>query len=200
MIVLVRHGETDDNAKRVMQLPEAPLSALGQAQARCLAARIARLGAVRILCSDLLRARMTAEPLVEATGAPIAFTPLLQERNFGDLRGRSYDTFDVDPFAPGYAPPGGESWEVFHTRVAAAFAEVLALRQREAGNLIVVTHGLLCSALVRNHVQIGPDVLVPARFGNTSVTLIEPAPPHRAPLVNCVAHLADAPGPSGAIA
>jgi broad specificity phosphatase PhoE len=192
MIVLVRHGETDDNAKRVMQLPEAPLSAAGVAQARQLAARLAQLGVARILCSDFLRARMTAEPLVEETGAPITFAPLLQERNFGDLRGVAYADLPCDPFAPGYAPPGGESWEAFHARVDAAFAEVLAVRRREAGNLVVVTHGLVCSALVQRHARVASGVALPLRFDNTSVTLLEPESPHLARLVNCCDHLASA--------
>ncbi len=33
------------------------------------------------------RAASTAEYLQRATGAPLSFEPLLQERNFGDLRG-----------------------------------------------------------------------------------------------------------------
>src|SRR6185436_5477942 len=101
MIVLVRHGETEHNARRVMQLPEAPLSAAGIAQARRVATRLARLGVARVLCSDFLRARMTAEPLVQATGAPLTLAPLLQERNFGELRGIAYVDLPCDPFAPG---------------------------------------------------------------------------------------------------
>ena len=201
MILLVRHGETEDNARRVMQLPDAPLSAAGIAQARRLAARLAPLGVSRVLCSDFLRARMTAEPLVQATGAPLTLAPLLQERNFGDLRGTAYVDLPCDPFAPDYAPPGGESWDTFHTRVAAAFAEMLAYRRREAGNLVVVTHGLLVSALVQRLARVAPGVALPLRFDNTSVTVLEPEPPHLARLVNCSAHLGDTgDAPEGALA
>ena len=41
-IVLVRHGETESNAQRVLQHPETPLSERGLAQARRVAERLAR--------------------------------------------------------------------------------------------------------------------------------------------------------------
>ena len=55
-------------------------------------------------------------------GAPLTFDPLLHERNFGDIRGTPYASLGFDMFAPDYAPPNGETWEVFHTRVDRAWA------------------------------------------------------------------------------
>ena len=189
MIVLVRHGETSANVQRVLQLPDVPLSPTGCAQAERLAERVAGLGVDEILCSDLLRARMTAEPLVQRTRAKITFTPLLQERNFGDLRGTPYAALASDPFAPGFAPPGGETWEAFYERVNAAFAEIVAHRKRTAGNLVVVTHGFVCTALVQRHVELEQGCVVPVHFFNTSITLLDAEPPHCARLINCRAHL-----------
>src|SRR5690606_9660041 len=77
MIVLVRHGETEGNARRVMQLPDTPLSSVGLAQAERLAERLAGMGIAHILCSDLLRARMTALPIARRTGTQVEFSPLL---------------------------------------------------------------------------------------------------------------------------
>ena len=105
-ILLIRHGETDSNAARIVQTPDIPLSARGIAQAERLAQRLAGLGVSRILSSDLTRAVMTAERLRAATGAPIAFDAGLQERNFGDVRGRAYAELGVDILAPDYEPPG----------------------------------------------------------------------------------------------
>jgi probable phosphoglycerate mutase len=123
-ILLVRHGETAGNAERVVQRPEVPLNARGIAQAARLAERLLELGFAHVLCSDLVRAQMTAAPLA-ARGAVIETTPLLQERNFGELRGTPYAELTEDPFAPGYLPPGGESVAVFHRRVSAAFALIV---------------------------------------------------------------------------
>jgi 2,3-bisphosphoglycerate-dependent phosphoglycerate mutase len=198
-IFLVRHGETEGNRDRVMQRPDVPLSETGMHQAQLLAARLAKESIVHVLCSDLLRAQMTAEPLALRLGLTVETTPLLQERNFGDLRGTPYAQLSSDPFAPDFVPPGGESWEAFHQRVAEAFALVCARRREVGGNLAVVTHGLVCRAILTRHV---PDVSAAAieRLENTSVSILEPAEPFAARLVNCCAHLPSTVETEGGIA
>ena len=81
-----------------------------------------------ILSSDLPRARQTAEHLAQATGLPVHTSALLQERNFGELRGLAYDSLSIDPMTMDEAPPGGESQASFEHRVAQAFAHALALQ------------------------------------------------------------------------
>jgi probable phosphoglycerate mutase len=185
-ILLVRHGETNGNAARVVQGPEVPLNERGVHQAARLAERLLALGYAHVLCSDLLRARMTAAPLRARAGVVIEETPLLQERNFGELRGRRYAELDFDPFEPAYLPPGGESVEVFHRRVARAFQLILERRRTLSGALVVVTHGLVCHAIVTNHTRGG---LMPEFFHNTGLTELDPEPPFPARLINCTQHL-----------
>jgi broad specificity phosphatase PhoE len=72
-ILLIRHGETGGNAARVVQRPEVPLNERGIQQATQLAERLFAHGFAHVLCSDLVRARMTAEPL-RARGAIIEET------------------------------------------------------------------------------------------------------------------------------
>lgn len=184
-ILLIRHGETAANAARIMQRPDVPLSARGVRQAAQLAERLFALGFAHVLCSDLVRARMTAAPLA-ARGHAIEETPLLQERNFGDLRGTPYAQLTEDPFAPGFVPPGGESVDEFHRRVAQAFALIVERRRALAGALVVVTHGLVCGALLRNHAR---AAAVPDGFANAGLTVLDPDPPFEARLVNCTQHL-----------
>jgi probable phosphoglycerate mutase len=188
-IVLVRHGETHGNAARILQRPEIPLSARGLEQAERLAARLAALPIGRILASDLARARMTAECVARATGAPLELDALLQERNFGDLRGTPYAELEVDPFAPGYTPPGGESWEQLHARADAAWERVARLARRTEGHLVVVTHGLVCHSLVSRRFELPSGIAPPAGFANTAITLVEPESPWLVSLANCTAHL-----------
>jgi broad specificity phosphatase PhoE len=189
LVYLVRHGETSSNAARVVQLPGAGLSPRGRRQAERLAARLAAAGIGRILSSDLPRALVTAEIVRAATAAPLEVEPLLQERNFGDLRGRAYADLGLDMFAPDYVPPGGESWEVFHARVDRAWARVVAAAAAGPGPLAVITHGLVCRSLAARRFRLPAGATVPERWENTSVTVVEGPPPWRVGLLNCCAHL-----------
>lgn len=190
-IFLIRHGETVGNATRVVQLPDSPLSPRGVAQAERLAGRLAREGVARILSSDFARAATTAEHLRRATGAPLAFEPLLRERSFGDLRGTPYAELGVDMFAPDYAPPNGESWPEFHARVDQAWARVQAVAATTQGHLAVVTHGLVCRSLAARHLALADGLTAPERWENTSLTVIECPAPWRVRLLNCAVHLDD---------
>ena len=187
-IYLIRHGETELNANRTFQPPATPLSERGLDQARRLGARLAPLGISRILASDLARAAMTAEAVRTATGAPLEYDAELHERNFGDLRGRAYESLGFDAYHEGYTPPNGESWETFHARVARAWPRVLAAAARTPGPLAVVTHGLVCRAILSFHAPPAPGLAPPAGFRNTSVSLLE-GTPWRATLIDCVVHL-----------
>jgi 2,3-bisphosphoglycerate-dependent phosphoglycerate mutase len=188
-ILLVRHGETDGNAARILQRADVPLNERGMRQAEYLAQRLLANGFVHILCSDLLRARMTAAPLAVRSGITIEESPLLQERNFGDLRGKRYTELTEDPFAPDSAPPNGEDWPTFHARVAEAFTLIVTRRRAVNGTLVVLTHGLVCRALIERHAAVPEGISVPQRFDNTSVTAIHENAPHTLHLINCTAHL-----------
>jgi probable phosphoglycerate mutase len=189
VILIVRHGETLLNASRVLQLPETPLSERGTAQADRLAERLARLGVARILTSDYARARMTAERVSARVGAEIEIEPLLRERNFGDIRGRPYSELPADLFGPDFEPPGGETWAVFHARVALAWGRVERAAGETPGNLAVVTHGLVCRVLVDRHLGLYGAVEVPRSWGNTSLTIADSARPWTVRELNSTAHL-----------
>ncbi len=175
-IFLIRHGETLSNARRIVQLPNDPLSPNGIAQAKRLAGRIATSGAVRLLSSDLKRAAMTTECITNATGLEPEFSERLHERNFGELRGTPYDELTMDPFAPDYEPPAGESWERFHTRVEGAW-KYIQDAAHESAPLAVVTHGLVLRTILVRH--LGVDLedsqasATARQIPNTSVTTVE---------------------------
>jgi len=190
-IFLIRHGETLGNASRTVQLPDNPLSPRGVAQAERLARRLARERITGILSSDLSHAVATAEHLQRVTGAPIRYDPLLQERNFGDIRGTPYAELGFDMFAPDYAPPNGETWEAFDARVDRAWALVQAQASAGDGHLAVVTHGLVCRRMAARHLILPEGQEVPVRWENTALTIIDHPAPWRVRLLNCIAHLDD---------
>lgn len=187
-IVIVRHGQTPLNAARTLQSPDTPLSATGMEQARRLAPRLRDLGVVRVLCSDYVRAQMTAAPFAEQSGVAPELHEVLRERHFGELRGRPYaevpQAFDRD-----YEPPGGESWRVFERRVAEAWALVTREAACTDGVVAVVTHGLVCHSILRGHLHLPAPIQPPAGFGNASVTLVDRAAPYVVRFVNDVGHL-----------
>ena len=201
-IYLIRHGETPSNRKRIVQVPETPLSETGREQARRLAARLADHPIERMLASDLARADETANAISRTTGLPVESEPLLQERNFGDIRGTAYADLAESPFVPGYAPPSGETWEAFHDRVDAAWKRIQATAAETEGHLAVVTHGLVLHSLCARHLTLpsdvegAPDDGPPLSFGNTALSIVEPTSPWRVTLYACTAHL-DGEAPEG---
>ena len=188
-LLLIRHGETALNVARVLQPADTPLSERGILQAEALAQRLATMQVRAIISSDLPRALRTAEAIAAASGATIETTALLQERNFGDWRGRPYDGMAIDPLAMADAPPGGESAAAFAQRVAEAFAHVVRRRAAFDGALAVVTHGLVIRALLSNHVQLPAGRGLPTHLGNTSLSVIDATPPHGVSLLDCTRHL-----------
>ncbi len=189
-ILLVRHGETALNAARIVQHPETPLNERGIGQAQRLAARLAEFPVAGIVSSDYKRAHMTAEAIAGVTGLPILIQESLRERNFGEARGVPHGDLGFDLYAPDFHPRGGESWPIFHQRVALAWAEVAARAAGIEGDLVVVSHALVCRSLVENQLSLGmeQDAAVP-RWPNTALTVIENRAPWRVSVLACGAHL-----------
>jgi probable phosphoglycerate mutase len=190
-LLLIRHGETDLNAARVLQFPDTPLSTHGCLQATRVGRRLADYPVQLIVTSDYTRARMTADLIARHTGARLLETPLLRERNFGELRGKSYESLgDIDVFALDYAPPGGESWPVFHARVDRAWDELLTHSVTVNGDIAVVTHGLVLRSLIERRLDTSTHPITPEFVvANTALTTVDIAAPWRVADLACIAHL-----------
>ncbi|MBI5259982.1 MAG: histidine phosphatase family protein [Burkholderiales bacterium] len=192
-LLLIRHGETALNAARVLQPADTPLSARGLAQAQALAQRLAApagFGApVGLLASDLPRAQQTAAAIAQRTGLPVQHSPLLQERNYGELRGRPYDGLGFNPLTMVDAPPGGESQAEFSARADAAWQALLALQQRLGGPLAVVTHGLVLREWLLRRFALPAGMVAPTRFSNASITVASAVPPHTLQCLDDTGHL-----------
>lgn len=189
-ILLVRHGETALNAARIVQHPETPLNERGMDQARRLAARLADFPIAGIVSSDYKRAHTTAEAIAAVTGLPITIQESLRERNFGDARGVAHGDLGFDLYALDFHPCGGESWPMFHARVALAWTAVAERAADTEGDLVVVSHALVCRSLVENQLSLEVDMDVTvARWPNTALTVIEQRAPWRVSVLACGAHL-----------
>jgi probable phosphoglycerate mutase len=88
ILYLVRHGETVDNARQIMQgQTQGQLSEEGVCQAQRLAERLASERIDSFVASDLKRSIDTCTILALPHGKPVSTTPLLRERDWGSFTG-----------------------------------------------------------------------------------------------------------------
>lgn len=97
-LYLVRHGETVDNAAQILQgqTPGA-LNEKGEEQARDVARKMAGEHIDVFVSSDLYRSVQTCEIIAAVHHQGVVTTPLLRERDWGDLTGKFIPTLPSDP-------------------------------------------------------------------------------------------------------
>ena len=147
---LMRHGESVANlADRIVSLPENGLndfglSDLGRQQARE-QATASGLGAdARIVASDFLRTRQTAEIAAAALGvAKVELDPSLRERAFGSLEGESGDDYKrvwaEDEIDPEHTLFGVESARRLAERLASVVERLE--NEQQGQTFLLVSHG-----------------------------------------------------------
>ena len=131
---VVRHGETEDNKKRIIAGHNAGrLSALGVSQAQALGVRLRDTGFDAVFCSDLVRTRQTAEEILRTlpAGLPVFFDARLREKGGGSIEGRPLGTAEkmakaAKVNAREFRPAGGESWRDVAARSESFVREVVA--------------------------------------------------------------------------
>jgi broad specificity phosphatase PhoE len=151
-LLMVRHGQSTWNADgRWQGHADAPLSALGEAQAVAGAAAIGSVDVV--VASDLARAQRTAEIVADVLGIdPVELDPRLRERDAGAWTGLT--RHEIEARWPGHladwrTPDGYEADHRLLVRVLAAMAD---LHARHAGRRVfAVAHGGVLRALDRHH-------------------------------------------------
>jgi len=88
-LLLLRHGETVDNANHIMQgQTQGCLTAKGRRQASEAAALLAKESIDTFVSSDLRRAVDTCLIIAKPHNATVTTTPLLRERDWGGFTGR----------------------------------------------------------------------------------------------------------------
>lgn len=154
-VLLVRHGESEWNVARLTQgqTHHPALTESGRDHARSagrsILAALSSRGTVQVWSSDLVRARQTAELVVETLApvhGPVAVRedPRLREQHLGSLEGRSYDETwaaaeEHDWSDPTLPMAGGESPAQVHARLGEVLGEGIAAAQR--GPVVLVSHG-----------------------------------------------------------
>ena len=156
-IILIRHGETEWNLSgRWQGHADSALSPRGIAQAKALAARMAKEEVDQVYASDLERAQHTARLAGSEANWTFSLMPELRERDLGVLEGLTTDEMLVEhpdvyrsfrEDGPEYQPPGGESFKQFYYRCSSAIEHLAS--EHPSGKIAVVTHGGVLGAIFR---------------------------------------------------
>jgi broad specificity phosphatase PhoE len=174
-LILVRHGETVENKKRIVQgHTHGTLSRNGVKQTRLLAKRLSDLKIDMIFTSDLKRAKDTAKEIIKLhPEAKLVEDKRLRERSFGIYDGKHKDlvikkVFQKNDFS--HRPPKGESFEDVIKRVKDFYKEIL--KNHTKNTVLVVAHGGLLIFFIR--LILGKRLRIPIKSEefqkNTAVT------------------------------
>jgi probable phosphoglycerate mutase len=177
-LTLIRHGETDWNAKRRIQGQlDAPLNEVGHAQAEAIGLRFRDETVDVLISSDLSRAMQTMQPIANACGLEVLHDSRLRERNLGVLEGLFYEEAQnkmpqvLDVFRSRQIDTpidGGESLREFAQRVTSFLTETA---ETYAGkHIVAVTHGGVVDIACRHANGSSLDAPRDSPIHNTSVS------------------------------
>ena len=163
-LYLVRHGETIDNARQIMQgQTQGELNEQGVAQARALRDRLKDTAIDTFVASDLNRAIQTDHILAAPRGKEVVTTPLLRERDWGDFTGEY-----IPSLADREWPANVESLERMLSR-AQNFLTWLRVTYPDQ-TVLAVGHGIINKAIQSAYYQ-KPMTQVP-RMDNAEVRIL----------------------------
>lgn len=155
-LLIARHGETDFNKNGLMQGRgiDAPLNDRGIKQAKKLASYLKNYETDLLVSSNLKRAIQTASYYSESKGISLMKSSALDEMDFGDFEGRSYDDIITElayidkAWRRGEIEkkiPGGESPLSVYERASTAILTMI--KEQEHGLITLVIHGRLMRIL-----------------------------------------------------
>lgn len=164
-LILIRHGESDGNAQRKFSgFQDVDLTEKGIWQAKRLARRLEEEQVNAVYCSDLKRARHTAEIIFGDRGKDVVVSPNLREINFGRWEGMTFEEIKLREGAKFTSwmenpdektiIPQGESLAILNERVMTEVNNILEEHKNEEKDktIAIVCHGgairiILCNVL-----------------------------------------------------
>jgi len=164
-LILIRHGESDGNVQRKFSgFQDVDLTKKGIWQAERLAYRLKGVPVDTVYCSDLKRARHTAEIIFGDREKDIVVSPNLREINFGIWEGMTFEEIKLREGAKFTSwmenpdektiIPQGESLAILSERVMTEVNRILQSHKNEEEDktTAIVCHGgairiILCNVL-----------------------------------------------------
>lgn len=165
ILFLTRHGETVDNASKIMQgQTQGRLNEEGVRQAEQLRDAMAREQLDAVVASDLKRSVDTARIVAEPHGLEVVTTTLLRERDWGSFTGRYIPDLKDEVW-----PDDIETLEALQAR-SRAFLDFI--RNEYAGKrVLAVGHGIVNKAIQAVHY--GKQMREVERMTNCEVRILE---------------------------
>lgn len=141
ILYLARHGETVDNANKIMQgQTQGQLNETGVGQAKELAEKMKDVSIDAFLSSDLKRSVDTCRTVAEPHHAEVITTTLLRERDWGSFTGRYIPDLKNEPW-----PSDVETLDALKAR-AKAFLDYI--KDNFSGKTVfAVGHGITNKAI-----------------------------------------------------
>jgi broad specificity phosphatase PhoE len=175
-IYLVRHGETAHNRDGIgLGRLDAPLTALGLAQAAAAGARLRNLQPQRVFSSPLARAAAVAGSI----GVTVEFNDSLTEMDVGETEGLAFPVMRerFGPFLADWAGPtghlvrmpGGESIEDVRERLVPLLAMVRSL---DTEAVAVVSHNFVLRVALCELLELGVSAFRTFTVDLASVTCV----------------------------
>ncbi len=186
-IYLVRHGETNLNAKDVYQFPDTLLSKTGLKQSKSLANRFKNIKVDKIFSSPYKRTIQTAEMIKDITGKDIEYVEDLKELTKpSQMIGKKYKDPEIERIKEEIAShTNNPMWhysdeENFFDLVGRAKRIIKMLEDMEYGDVVLVMHEgimkVLISVLIFGN-NITPELFDKIyfflRIKNTGITVLE---------------------------
>jgi len=195
-LILVRHGETEENLKKISQgQTMGTLSSEGINQAKKLAKRFEKEKIDFIYSSDLQRTKDTVIEMLKYHSVPIIYDRDLRERSKGKYEGRPEHEYFDDLKESGlsefvHTPPGGESMGDVLNR-ADRFIQMILDKHDENDTILICTHGGWLNMFMSYILNLKDENIFIFHFKNSAVTIVELSKSGKArvDLLNCVKHL-----------
>jgi len=179
-IYVVRHGETEWNRGEIFRgTKDVPLNEVGKKQAEKVGRFFIDKDIVKIVSSPLMRAKQTAEAISKVTNVPVQRLDEFTDMNFGIWEGLSLKEvkdqypkeFEIWRHTPHkLRVTNGETLFQVRKRMKKGFEKVVL---GERGNIVIVTHRVLCKLIVLHALNIPNSHFWDIKFDPASITLIE---------------------------
>lgn len=156
-LYIIRHGRTDwNNLKKLQGRTDIPLNEEGREMAKAAHDEYKDIHFDVCYCSPLVRAKETAQILLEGRNVPLIIDDRLIEMSFGVLEG--IENAYKNPETPAYTffkepehyipAEGGESFEELFARTGNFLKEVVEPLLNAGKDVLIVGHGAMNSSII----------------------------------------------------